>query len=175
MAGKKTGEERFPDEPKGFTDEDKSLEPVNMTSLVGHRVNPNIIPDSFDEAIRLLTEQGEGVVEYEGSPWHVVDKKHLVGVPFIIMGWGFTEGDRGMFVSLLALTKTEVPDTNGNRVTRVVINDGGTGIRAQWEALALTGKAKPGTLVNGGLRVSEYTYHNPLTDKDEPASTFYLA
>lgn len=173
MAGKKTQD----DSVEAFTDEDKNNTALaNPTSgLVGTRVNPLVIPDSFDEAIALLTEQGEGVVEYEGSPWHVVDKKHLVGNPFIIMGWGFTQGDRGLFVSLLALTKNPVPDTNGTFTSRVVINDGGTGIRAQWEALCLSGKAKPGTRVNGGLRVSEYTYYNEKEGRDEPASTFYLA
>ena len=158
------GEEAFGDEDAG------TVGTGLVPSLAGSRVNPNVIPDSFDEAIALLTEQGDGVVEYEGSPWHVVDKKHLIGVPFIIMGWGFTEGDRGLFVSLLAITKTEVPDENGNKVNRVVINDGGTGIRAQWETLCASNKAKPGMLVGNGLRVSEYNH-----PEYGPSQTYYLA
>ena len=143
---------------------------LTTASTIGSRVNPNFIPDSFDEAITLRKEQGEGVVEYEGSPWHVVDKKHLIGKPFLVMGWGFTQGDRGVFVSLLGLTKDPVPDENGNMVTRVVVNDGGTGIRAQWEALVASGKARPGMLVSNGLRVSKYDH-----PQFGPSETYYLA
>ena len=172
MATRKPNNTELQEGEEAFTDEDKHAGPpaVQGRDLVGHRVNPNVIPDSFDEAIALLKEQGEGVVEYEGSPWHVVDKKHLVGNPLIIMGWGFTEGDRGVFVSLLAIAKNPVPDQNGAFTNRVVINDGGTGIRAQWETLCASGKAKPGTLVNGGLRVSQYDH--PEFGASE---TYYLA
>lgn len=154
---------------EAFTDADKGALPAT-TNVVGTRVNPNFIPDSFDEAIALLKEQGEGVIEYEGSPWHVVDKRHLVGKPFLVMGWGFSQGDRGIFVSILALTKEAVPDENGNMVTRVVINDGGTGICAQWDTLCASGKARPGMLVSNGLRVSEYDH-----PEFGPSKTYYLA
>ena len=147
--------------------------PGSEMALVGSSVQPNVIPESFDEAVALLREAGHAVEEYESSPWHPVEKARLVGVPFIIMGWRFNQGDKGVFVSLTAVTKLPVLDQQGNPRTRVVINDGGTGIRAQWEAEVYSGRAKPGKVVSAGLRVSNYEYTNDKGET-ESASTYYF-
>lgn len=175
MAGSKTKG----NEPE-WTDEDmtsKGAVPATVdhtAALIGTGERTNYVPVDFDDAIRYLQEQGVDVVEFEGSPWHVVDKKHLVGKPFLIMGYRINEGDMGTFVSIMAMTKDEVPDINGNRTTRIVINDGSTGIRDQVIGMVTSGHFRTGMLCPNGLRVSEYTYTDPADGKDKPASTYYL-
>lgn len=56
----------------------------------------------------------------------VEDKNTLVKVPFMAIRWRFNEGDMGRFVSV------ECMDERGNLF---VINDGSTGILAQFEEL----------------------------------------
>jgi hypothetical protein len=151
---------------EAFTDDDKGSLPA--TTVNETRKNPDYIPDSWDDAIQYLQETGE-VVEFEGSPWHPVDKKHLVGKPFIIMGWAEQNGDRGPYTSLFAICQEPVPDDNGTFRNRVVINDGGTGIHSQWSTVVASGKAKVGLLCKNGLRVSEYDHPD-----FGPSKTYYL-
>ena len=165
--------------PNADLDDDPSPELVKLPTGANvpdtfQRVNPTITFDTFDEAVPHFSETGE-IVVFEGSPYHPVDKKHLVGMPFIIVGWQFYQGNFGPAVGIVALTRDEVPDTNGNRVRRVVINDGSTGMYREWETLCASGKAKAGLVCQNGLRVSEYTYQDMLTGEDKPASTYYFA
>ncbi len=122
------------------------------------------VPVSFEDALRHF--EAEGIVEFAGSPYNVVDKESLIGVPFLIVDYRFNEeGSYGRFVSVLAVTETD---------DRVVINDGSTGVMQQIDMLAQTYPDRKGILCKGGLRRSDYTYTD--TDgKEKPASTYYIA
>lgn len=109
------------------------------------------------------------------------EKARLIGVPMIIVGCRFNEGDNGIFASVEVVTEDN---------EHLVINDGSTGIAAQMTELCEkydpdnTGLLPP-IVIEKGLRVSRYFY-NPDRDAPEPriskkpkegwkaAATFYL-
>ena len=70
--------------PNADLDDDPSPELVKLPTGANvpdtfQRVNPTITFDTFDEAVPHFSETGE-IVVFEGSPYHPVDKKHLVGI-----------------------------------------------------------------------------------------------
>lgn len=143
---------------------------------------------SFDDAMRIVNDVfGGQVVEADkamGTGFGVADEKSpYVGQPFIVLKADRNDSDKGTlkrFWSLHCVTKSG---------TKVIINDGGTGIAAQMDALFdrhadlfdVTEKAdengestqrvqmvKP-LLVKKGLRVSHYTH-----PEHGEATTYYL-
>lgn len=103
------------------------------------------------------------------------DKDRLIGVPFIMLGWDFNKGSFGDFVSIEAML------SDGSRI---IINDGSTGIAKQVRELTehrqASGHPSPfgGRMVRNGLRKSDYevTIVNPKGDEETiPATTYYLA
>lgn len=150
--------------------------------------------DSFEAAVALANAYAEsvgGVVVESASDYGtgfkvVEDKASLVGVDLLILQWNFHEGDYGTdpFVAAEAVTK------NGDKV---VIVDGGTGIRAQLQQVTATRVAKNAPnaqallKVEGGLTRSDYWRNTDTGDKAnrvpdgakkgewEPATTYYLS
>lgn len=101
---------------------------------------------------------GDGFTLYSTA-----DKSKLVGVPFVICDYHFTNGDNGEFVSVRLIT---------NKDEKIIINDGSTGIRDQLKALYTAGVNA--MYVPTGLRVSEYEYEDEKGNKSK-AKTFYLS
>lgn len=156
------------------TDADLELHTENLTpdSVKGATASYkgiDFIPDTWEEVAEAFA--GE-VLEFEGSPWKVVDKDTLVGVPFMIcdvrVSWS-TKFD-SPFVNILALTKDN---------EKIVINDGSTGIMEQMLHMLNKSKRKAGIVCNGGLRKSEYKVDVYDAFKDETktieAATYYIA
>lgn len=121
---------------------------------------------SFDDAVSLAAEQHGAVVAASdelGNGFAVLDdesKGRIVGVPLMLLEWSFNAGDYGEdFVSIRA-----VAFFDGRGIEKVVINDGGTGIRQQLKDYQdRTGKTG-GMIVKNGLRESQY----PTYPKDWP-------
>lgn len=136
------------------------------------------VPVDFDDAYRHFLEELGDVITFEGSPWTVVDKANVVGVPFIIMDIRTYSEDKWKYgvpwVTLLCVTKKPVTDPTGIERNRIVINDGGSGIAAQVTGYLNRSERRKGLLVEGGLRVSEYTYEDDKGN-ELPAKTYYLA
>lgn len=122
---------------------------------------------SFDDALAVVNDVFGGEIidagEVLGSGFGVADEKAVfVGVPFVIMRADRHVKDNGRFWSLHIVTK------DGRKV---IINDGGTGIAAQLDALYdnhpdMQGKPM---MVRRGLRVSNYVH-----PEHGPSVTFYL-
>lgn len=105
----------------------------------------------------------------------LIDKAELVGKPFRVSGFFFTENDKGV-----AYVWVDAEDVDGNTFT---FNDSSTGVRAQLVAYV---KAKgndaaidSGDYVNTslvmpkGLRLSEFTVKDER-GRDKNARTYYL-
>ena len=107
-----------------------------------------------------------------------MDKGNVIGVPFIIVDirtYGEDKWKYGVpWVTLLCVTKTPVKDRQGIERNRIVINDGGSGIARQVVGFLERTDRRKGLLVEGGLRVSEYTYTDEKGN-ELPAKTYYLA
>jgi hypothetical protein len=95
-----------------------------------------------------------------------VEKETLVGKPFVITGWRYNpEGSLGDFMFV------KITTMDNERRSFV---DGSTGIKDQLRTYeAKLGKQVP-IYVPKGLRVSNYTYHDEISGKDIPATTYYI-
>lgn len=133
---------------------------------------------SANDVLALYQELGQEATDLSealGSGFEVLptkEKARLVGVPFIIVEWHFSEGDRGEFVSLTIVTKHN---------EKLILNDGSSGILAQVHDLESRGIAAP-VVVKKGLRASVY-YFDPANPEEKSrdavegwdrAETFYL-
>lgn len=156
-------------EPTEPTDTALELHKEGIGEVTASYKGIDFIPDSWEE----VAEAFEGdVIEFQGSPWQVVDKDTLIGVPFMICDVRFSWSNKfdGPFVNILALTKDN---------QRIVINDGSTGIMEQTLFQLQKDKRKAGIICPNGLRRSDYkvTVHDGMsdTDKEIEASTYYIA
>ena len=126
---------------------------------------------SFDDAMNALAVAPEDVNEYGNGFDIVEDKRTLIGVPFVVLQWRFSEGDYGVFVSAAIVTE------DGRKL---ILNDGSTGIREFLETVTrkrvASGHQYPraGLTARKGLRVSDYEFIGD-DGKAKPASTFYFA
>lgn len=168
--------------PKQSTDV-ATTEDLDNLAIVNNAKGIDFVPETWEEVAEAF--QGE-LIEFEGSPWKVIDKKDLVGVPFVIADVRAYEGKFGNdVVAVMALVKGD-----DDKPRRVVFNDGSTGVKDQvFHMIRSTGR-KSGILCEGGLRASEYTYEprdldgNSLVGKKgldgkiieaTPAVTYYVA
>lgn len=120
--------------------------------------------DAFADALALANEMGNviDVADVLGTGFDVAEKDRLIGVAFIVLDARKNKGDSGDFWSLTAVSK------DGRKV---IINDGGTGIAAQMDALfEKNGGTVVPLVVAGGLRKS--TYNHP---EHGISTTHYLA
>lgn len=125
---------------------------------------------TWDDALALSAEihgDVQDITEKLGTGFNLLkDKDRLVGKPFVVISFGFNEGDfDGYFTSLAVVTKDE---------KKYIVNDGSTGIRDQLMELARETRRFGGWLVPHGLRKSEYNYEDKETGKITPATTYYL-
>lgn len=98
----------------------------------------------------------------------LVEKEQLVGKTFIITDW--VEKDTGQYDNPFVIVHVTTPTDE-----HLVFTDGSTGIRDQLNTyLAKMGGTKQPIYVPKGLRVSNYIYHDELSGKDIPATTYYI-
>ena len=145
------------DEPRtgDFDDEESGLYPA-----VGK--DGDYLPERWED---IVAKYG-GEVDTMESPWKLVDKRDLLGVPFIIADFRFLTGDYGEdCVAVRAMTQDNV---------RIVFTDGSTGIRTQLKHYQQVKHRNGGIVCPNGLRVSEYEYTDP-EGKTKPAKTYYVA
>jgi hypothetical protein len=121
----------------------------------------------FGDMLKSLEAAGEVMSSAElGNGWGVLgskEKGRLVGVPLLVIGYKFNDGDNGEFVSAQVITNTE----------RLIVNDGSTGIFQQLKDLIEDGELRA-VYCKHGLRRSDYTYTDPKTKEEKEATTFYL-
>lgn len=109
-------------------------------------------------------------------------KDALIDMPFVIVGYRFSDGDQGVFVSVEAVVKTPI-SINGEAASKIVFNDGSTGICATLQVIAKTTTEFAPIYCPRGLRKSEYVRKdeagepiiNPKTGNPERATTFHLS
>lgn len=138
---------------------------TNKSTEVVRIMNDDILANmkSFKDALEATSNVYGNVLEAGeilGNGFHKIDKKHLVGVGFIIVDYKFQIGEFGedyVFVQVVTVTDK-----------KVFFTDGSTGIREQLRVLQGLG-IRGGVLVPNGLAVSEYEYEG------KPAVTYYLA
>jgi len=111
---------------------------------------------SLEDAVALLNASGlevRHVSDEMGDGFSLLDDKDaLVGTPFIILSSSLSAGDFGAQMVTVRLV------TRDGR--KIIINDGGTGIRAQAEdyASAHDGASLAGLMVEKGLRASRFKF-----------------
>jgi hypothetical protein len=141
----------------------------------GEHLSQSYVPVSYEDALAdIAAFTGGEIIEFQGSPYEVVDKESLIDIPMVVLDYKFTPGKFGEdFVSVVAITEND---------KRVVFNDGGTGVRAQFEHMATQNPRRFGIHLPNGLRKSTYPidkdgspvpYGSP--DAAAEASTYYVA
>lgn len=109
-----------------------------------------------------------------GTGFDILDNKdRIVGVPFVILEWRFTESKQygQTFVSAVCVDEKD---------NKFIVNDGSTGIYSQLRMVTdkrLSEKRaypQTGLVCRKGLRKSEYTVENE-DGKNIEAATYYLA
>lgn len=122
---------------------------------------------SFEQAIQAAEDTFGALISSAelGDGFARVDKMSLVGNTFVILDIKYGDGDYSQFSIIRGITKD-------NR--KFFITDGSTGLNEQIVELVKKYQRTGGILCNGGLRVSEYEYTDPNTQKTSPAKTFYI-
>ena len=135
--------------------------------------------ETFDDFFKLTQDEGilvENISIYGSGVVVLQDKAKLVGEPFVITGYTFNEGDNGPFVSATLIVRDPIRIGEGLH-SKIVINDGSTGILKQLQSIeadrVANGQDIRPLYVGGGLRVS--TYKTVVDGKETAASTYYLA
>lgn len=129
----------------------------------------------MDTALAMLgsVTDIEDFADY-GSGFDILENKdNLIGVPFVVLEWRFTDSQKysQTFASMV------VVDEKNNKY---IVNDGSTGICAQLQMVTQQridqGKAYPqaALICRKGLRRSDYTVEDSQ-GKELEASTYYLA
>ena len=127
------------------------------------------------EYMAWLAEEGATIEEFDGgSDWTLVgDKADLVDVPFVIAMLRFNDVKRKdgsltgkQFVSVSCFKEDG---------TKIVFNDGSTGVMQQLVTYTEKHHRTTGILCKKGLRVSEYDYEDHETGVVTPAKTYYIA
>ena len=127
-----------------------------------------MVPQSWEDVYNAFG----GQITDLPSDWDLIDKAELVGKPFVIFSFTLRDGDFGRpYVSVNAVLEGATP---GAPVSRVVFNDGSTGVAAQLKEMAAQG-IHGGIRCTKGLRVSKYEYTDPRDGTTKPAQTYYLS
>ncbi len=121
-----------------------------------------------EEYQQWLISEGANVETFDGgSEWDLVgDKADLIGVPFVIAMLRWNDTTDGVFVSVMAFKEDG---------TKIVFNDGGTGVYQQLQTYVAKHKRDTGIMCPKGLRKSDYMYTDKQTGKERPATTYYIA
>lgn len=144
------------------------------------------VPESVED-LEAAWEQAGGVIMFQGSPWDVVTKDVLEGVPFTIHEIRFYDGTYGSACAVTAITDKPVVDESPGDGKHVVFNDGSSGVFAQCLAAVKRANRRGGFRCPKGLRASHYEYvekdfdGNPVITektgepkKPTPATTWYI-
>ena len=140
-----------------------------LEATQGGVIEPHLdhVPETWKDVFQAF----DGKITDIPSDWDLVDKATLVGKPFVIFSFTLREGDYGRpYVSVNAVIEGATPDAP---LSRVVFNDGSTGVAKQLEEMARQG-IMGGIRCSKGLRKSEYTYTGQ-DGKSTPATTYYLS
>lgn len=136
---------------------------------------------TFDDFVKFTKDNDilvENIAMYGSGVVVLADKSRLIASPFVITGYAFHAGDKGEFVSLTCVTRDPVRIGETTH-SKVVINDGSTGIMAQLKRIEAerieNGQEIRPLYCGGGLRVSVYDYTDENTGETSSASTYYLA
>jgi hypothetical protein len=125
----------------------------------------------YEDFVKRLHYERIEQIDFEGSPWTLIDKSKLVDTPFVIAGVNLNRGTKSPkgFVSVRIFRLEDKK--------RFVFNDGSTGVRDQVLSFANRNgsNAMVGKVCRNGLRVSQYPYVDPETGKESTAETYYLA
>lgn len=127
--------------------------PADVTAALTDDVLRNIgsTGDAFADAL-AIAEQLYGTVpaisEEFGNGFSIVeDKGVLVGKKFLLLKWGFSQGDFGVFCSAAVVT------ADGGKY---ILNDGSTGICDTLREFSTRTQRYGGFVAQRGLRVSQY-------------------
>jgi hypothetical protein len=151
------------------TDAELELHKETVKDVAKQYRGIDFVPETWEDIAEAF--DGE-ILDFQGSPWKVVDKETLIGVPFMIADTRFYWSEKydNPVVSLMVLTKDN---------EKLVINDGSTGIMEQVRVMLQASGRKSGILCSNGLRKSEYTVevHDPFEDETKTiqAATYYIA
>lgn len=134
--------------------------------------------ESFSDAVKLAADEFGGVINAHedknlGTGFRLTsdeDKYRLIGVPLLLLDWRFNPGDFGDdYVSIHAVQQNE-----DGSASKLVINDGGTGICRDLKVYTQKTNRMGGLFVKRGLRVSEYdTIADGGPDNGKPAPRNY--
>lgn len=139
----------------------------------------NYVPDNFAALVEYAEQHYGEIIEVEGSPWQVIDKAKLVGVPFMIADARLYDGKFGEAIAVMLMTEKPLDPDDERDKGRYVINDGSTGVKEQLLGMIRRTGRKGGIMVSRGLRASEYMFqqtdfdNNPI-GPEIPATTYYL-
>jgi hypothetical protein len=135
---------------------------------------------SINEAATLLGVSSIDELEWNDSPWQLLDDKNaLLGKKFLAVAWKFHESKEYLgneYVSVYALTLDTI-----NGETRFVFNDGSSGVYKQLrdltDARITAGHKNPnaGALIKNGLKLSEYDRYDEKGVIIGKGKTFYLS
>lgn len=137
-------------------------------------------PTTWEELEAAFEDEG-GLIEFEGSPWAVIDKAKLVDVPFIIADVReYTSGKFGNDVMAVMVVTKDAITIDGKPRTQFVFNDGSTGVMEQIKGVVATTGRKAGFKCPNGLRRSDYKVmqHDPFgnePDKEIESTTYYIS
>lgn len=137
---------------------------------------------NFDDVKRLAAELNNDIVSSTelGDGFALLDTKdkdRLIGLPIMVIGWNFSMGDMGEFVTARVLAQ----EANGT-FSKYIINDGSTGIYDQLKRISqLNPNAGIVTAIRG-LRKSEYFVPVEVTDEQtgetstvqKKSTTYYI-
>jgi len=123
-----------------------------------------------EDIVEASEELGDGFDRFSED-----DKRKLVGVPLFVMEWKFSTSETvTRDGELVEYVSCRIVGERGGKTIKAVFADGGTGIYSQLRAYTnRTGRTR-GMMVPNGLRVSDYTFTNPMTGEKSPASTYYF-
>lgn len=123
---------------------------------------------TIEEAMALVAETYGGITHVDelelGNGFRLLgeDKDRLIGVPFVILTFGFNEGDFGEFASVLLVT---------DRSDRIILNDGSTGIYEQLLDILKNSGKTGGIFFPHGLRKSTYDTCKECGRPRKPSAT----
>lgn len=125
----------------------------------------------FDALERM--EPGSDATELGDGYAYIDNLDPLVGKYMYVLQVRRSEGGIAPSVNVWVQTREPIslPGVPGSVTRKVRFHDSGTGIKAQlWD---ITPDRLP-LLCRRGLNASHYTYQDPQTGRDIPASTYYI-
>lgn len=145
---------------------------MTQSEIVNYRYDTGALRNitSYDDAFALVESTYGPILTADaelGDGFALLESKDpLIGIPLLFLSWSFSPGKFDEeFVSARIVTK------DGGKY---VLNDGGTGIRAQLREFSDShGGRTGGLLARRGLRRSDYQYTDD-NGKTQDASTYYV-